>query len=89
MPIEPGASVPKARFPMGPHSPLAKLKRSQSGLKFPLRGSPAPKTDRSTCGAALTSAFAGLSDRAMLVPTDITYRPNDPLMAVLPLPKRS
>src|SRR5205814_2190541 len=79
--IEP--SVPNARFESAPHSPLAPaLVRLQSGTKFPLASD-------HVRFALVTSAFAGLRDRATEVPTDCTYRPSENLRAVLPLPKRS
>src|SRR5207244_4653129 len=78
-----GLARPKSELAIGPHSPFcAKLWRSQSGTTLPL----ASFHERVVL---LIELFNGLYCRTWPLPVIATYRPNDTLNAVLPLPKRS
>src|SRR5262245_40468594 len=76
--------VPKLRLPSRPHSPLiAGAKKSHSGMKFPLRSVHVLFT-------LLTVVLTGLLEFASArKDPKLTYRFNDTLTAVLPVPKRS
>ena len=84
-------TVPNLLFAKAPHSPFATgLRRSQSGTKFPRRGSPAGNSESfHVRSVVVTIAFAGLATAAIVVDSRLTYRPNDTFSAVLPFPKTS
>src|SRR5699024_1728163 len=79
-------SVPKARLATVEHSPFCcRFRRSQSGLKLPLRGSPAGNVKSFQVLVVVVLTPAGLP----IVETPSTYFPRLAFNAVFPVPKRS
>src|SRR5262245_54301504 len=78
-----GADCPNKALLIAAHSPFAaKFVRSQSGTKLPF-------TSFQVRDAFDTTAAAGCSASRYVVLMLDTYRPNEPLIAVLPLPNTS
>src|SRR5713226_4188718 len=80
---------PNDRSDHGPHSPLvAGFRRSQSGTKFPRRGSPTGNVLSFHDRVVLADWFdEGISTATPVLRTG--YRPSATLSAVLPVPNRS
>src|ERR687891_1463987 len=86
-----GTRCPNREFDSAPHSPFAEaLVRSQSGMKFPDRGSPGGyKRSFHARVAESASTWVGLPAMNRLPLMLVRYLFALALMAVLPLPNRS